>query len=30
MGPEKRMRWGAPVSDPEKATLVRYLTDHFK
>jgi len=24
------MRWGAPVSDPEKATLVRYLAEHFK
>ncbi len=27
---EKMMRWGAPVSDPEKATLVRYLAEHFK
>ena len=27
---EKMMRWGTPVSEPERATLVRYLADHFK
>ena len=27
---EKMIRWGTPLSEPEKATLTRYLAEHFR